>query len=109
MATLTKQTIANAGTAVTLTAADAAGDAVKHESNLKLLVMNASMSSIDVTLASEVATIPPTGPANLVFSVPAGELAVIPIGNGGYRDSTSGNAAWTYTTNVDVSVAVISG
>lgn len=109
MATLTKQTIAPAGTAVTLAAADNAGDAVKHESNLKLLVMNGSVSSVDVTIVSEVAANPPTGPENLVFTVPAGELGVIPIGNGGYRDAATGNVAWSYSAVTTVDVAVISG
>ena len=109
MATLIKQAIATAGTAVTLAAADVAGDAVKHESNLKLLVLNGSASSIDVTIVSKVAANPPTGPKDLVFAVPAGDLGVIPIGNGGYRDAATGNAAWTYSDVTTVEVAVISG
>lgn len=109
MALLVKQNINTAtGSSVVLTAADAGGDEVAHESNLRLLVFNGGGSAIDVTITSHVPTRAPTGPENLVVEVDAGDIGVIPLGNPGYRNS-SGRVEIDYDSVSNVEVAVISG
>lgn len=106
MATLTRKTIAGAGTAFALTAAEETGDKVAYATGAKLLVKNDSLSSITVTVASEVAdSLGITGADNVV-TVAAGALAVIPLSTV-YNKSADGLVAWTYSAFADVGVAVI--
>lgn len=106
MATLTKKTVAQAGTAFALAAADVAGDAVLYAGGAKLLVMNGDASPHTVTMASEFpAQLGATSAANAVV-VPAGEFAVIPIDQV-YKDKSTGLVSWTYDAVTTVTVAVI--
>lgn len=106
MATLTRKTIAEAGTAFALAAADAAGDKVAFASGAKLLIVNGSASSINVTVVSEVPdSLGITGADNIV-AVPAGETAIIPLSSQ-FKKSADSLVAWTYSSETTVSVAVI--
>ena len=108
MADLTAQAWTQ-GEGIAFEAADVAGDNVAHASRQKLLVNNGSAGTVDVTVASEVASNPPVGPADLVVTVPAGEVAVIDISDRNFKDTVTSKVAWTYDTVTSVTVAVVSG
>lgn len=109
MALLVAQSVAQGGTPLTTAAADAGGDSVLHGNNVRLYVFNDGEDPIDVTITSKVTSNPPQGPLNLVVEAPDGQLTIIPLGNGGFRDPATGRVAWTYEAVTGVTVAVVAG
>jgi hypothetical protein len=107
VAEITKQTISSSDRAFAFSAAAEAGDSTPYDRLAKLVVRNGSSAPITVTVASEAAVAPPTGPEDLVVTVAAGEVAVIgDSGNVAYKDS-NGDVVWTYGDHEDVFVAVV--
>lgn len=107
MAVITAQAYSQ-GADIAFTAAAGAGDEVVHATRQKLLVLNSGSVDCDVTIASEVTSAPPIGPADLVVTVPPGQLGVIDISDRNFKD-VDGNVNWTYESETDITVAVVSG
>lgn len=113
MAALTKVTPSLAGTATTPVAAAAGGDSVANpRGNTILRVINGGGSSINVTLAAQVATRPADGtfPAmtlsNQVVAVAAGATKLIGPIPPAFNDG-NGNVQITYSAVTSVTVEVV--
>ncbi len=107
MAVLTTQEIDTAGTAPTFTAAATGGDEAETGTRVFLVVKNANAGSTrDVTIAGQ--GVLETGDAypDKVYTVPISGEVWVPL-LGVYRDSTTGRAAITYSTEVDLTVAAV--
>jgi hypothetical protein len=105
MALIPTQSVVVAGTAPTFSAA-AAGDTANVGLHLILIVKNGSGGSINVTMAYP-GTLP-TGDAfpAKVFAVAAGAERWIPL-LPQYADTTTGQAAITYSATASVTRAVV--
>lgn len=106
MATLTRQTIAAAGSAFTPAAADAGGDDVTYANGQYLLVKNDDMSSHTVTITSEFTASVGAAASDNAVTIAAGELAVIPLSSV-YKNSSTSKVSWTYDAVTSLTVAVI--
>lgn len=105
MATLSPQSILDAGTAPTFAAAAGGGDACITGAGILLAVTNGDASSKTVTVATP-GTVNGLAIADRAVVVAAGTTAYIPIGND-YRDPSTGLAAITYSAVTSVTVAVL--
>ena len=108
MATLTAQSIAYTGTAVTLAAADAEGDRVAYNRNTFLWVKNGDTDPHTVTVSSEAPISPGLVQADVAVAIPAGEERLIgPFSQTGFRNS-DGFVTWEYDAVTDVTIAAVS-
>lgn len=109
MATLSRQVLANAGTTITFAAAGASGDKAAPGDGVKLLVNNGAGSPITVTMATPGLIDGDLAVADRTVTVAAGAIRGIPLPDSLYANAAdSGLAAWTYSSNTSVTVAVIS-
>ncbi len=106
MAILTTQEVTTTGTAPTFVAAASGGDSGETGARKILVVKNANASSRTVTIA--VPGTLETGDAypDRQYTVPATDEIWVPL-KSIYRDPTSGLAEITYSTEVDLTVAVV--
>lgn len=108
MATLTRQVLTNVGTEIEFDPAAPGGDKAVPGSGVKLLVNNASGSSINVILATPGTVDGDLAIADRTVAVAAGTIKGIPLAALYANRSDSGLAAWTYSATTTVTVAVIS-
>lgn len=107
MATLTTQVIGQAGTAITFSNATASGgDQCATGDGVKLLINNASASSVTATLVTPGTVDGDLAIADRTFTVAAGAIGAIPMTDR-YRDPATGLATVTYSAVTSVTVAVI--
>lgn len=105
MATLTTQTAALAGLAVSLVPATSGGDACPTGAGLVLVVKNGDASSHTVTLATP-GTVDGLAIADRAVTVAAGALEFIPLADI-YRNPATGLASLTYDAVTSLDVAVV--
>jgi len=91
------------------TAAAEDGDTFVNNANTMLAVRNNSESAIDVTMAKQRTTIGVAGIgdvtiADVVHSIPAGELAILNLPTNGYIDPATGRSDLTYDVHEDLYV-----
>lgn len=107
MATLSRQSIGLAGTAITFAAASAGGDKAAPAEGVKLLVKNDSGSSMNVIVGTP-ATVQGLAVEDRTVAVAAGTIKAIPLSQALYGNKAdSGLASWTYSATASVTVAVI--
>lgn len=107
MATLNPQPIAIAGLNATYVTAASGGDKTTPGPRTFLHVKNGAASPITVTLAANPT---PTGltVTNPTVSVPAsGDRFIGPLNAQDFAAASDGLAAWTYSSNTTVTVAVV--
>lgn len=107
MATLTATTISRAGQSLAGAAAGASGDQWANTGKEFLIVTNASIASINVTLDIQ-KTVDGQAVTDPIVAVGAGITKIIgPFPTGAYNNSTTGRAGCTYSAYADVTVKVI--
>ena len=113
MATLTVQTINDAGSSPTFTAADASGDQFVNSGNQVIVIDNTGGGSVcNVTIAAEVTSIDLTQfgivtKANTTLAVAAGTIGTIGGLYTAIFNDGDGYAQITYDQVVEVEVAVL--
>jgi hypothetical protein len=107
MALLTRQQASLAGTVITYSAADAAGDTFRPDDHLELRVRNGSAGAITVTIVTPGNTKYGQAEPDIPVSVAAGaEVAIGPFPTG-LADPTDRLVDVTYSAAASVTVALV--
>lgn len=108
MATLTRQSIAIAGTAITFDDATTGGDKAAPAEGVKLWIKNDGAVPVTLTLVTP-GTVEGLAIADQTVTVAAGAIKAVPLLPRLYANKAdSGLAAWTYSvTPTDVGVAAV--
>ena len=117
MAILTPQACALTGTQVAYSACASGGDSFANDERTYVRFKNSNASTRTVTFASAVAFVDKPGfgripLSNLAITVPGsgtngGEIDVGPFPSGRFNDGTTGRVGMTYSTEANLSVAVV--